>query len=155
MEKLNYEHLNEELVNAAPELKPAYEQEIEWWEGEKPSPHNVFGSVLNSFLLSLDAEEVSQHSDVLQRIFELLERMAEHPENSDIQGVLTSTVLYQIVDPERLEWLARMREYMGTETLRLARTVASDFGRHGCLKVLGGPEGSQIFAGSNGGMGTP
>jgi hypothetical protein len=129
--------LNRKLFEVAPELKPVADSKLAYWEDEEPNSHVVYGDVLAEYLRSTDVEE---DYDVLRRIFDLLETLAEYPQGTTEYSVLVTEVLDYIMTPERSEWLEKVRKrFMGEETLRLARIVAEDYGpgREECLRALG------------------
>jgi len=129
--------LNRKLFEVFPELKPVADSKLAYWEDEEPNSHVVYGDVLAEYLRSTDVEE---DYDVLRRIFDLLETLAEYPQGTTEYSVLVTEVLDYIMTPERSEWLEKVRKrFMGEETLRLARIVAEDYGpgREECLRALG------------------
>jgi len=129
--------LNRKLFEVVPELKPIADSKLAYWEDEEPNSHVVYGDVLAEYLRSTDVEE---DYDVLRRIFDLLETLAEYPQGTTEYSVLVTEVLDYIMTPERSEWLEKVRKrFMGEETLRLARIVAEDYGPGGeeCLRALG------------------
>jgi hypothetical protein len=83
--------------------------------------------VLNPYLLRLltSTESVDQHTDVLRRIFALLERMARH-DDVRVHEVVAVTVCERLgSDPATL---AAARPFMGDATRRMSHDVEAFWG---------------------------
>jgi hypothetical protein len=121
---MNYEMLNDMLIQNVPELKQAYLKELEWWDGEQPGAHNIFGDVLNPYLI----ERLDQMDDekVLKRVFNFLESMALS-EDEKVKEVLTCTVLERLGDDTKI--LERAEAFMGENTKKLSQDVEKGLGR--------------------------
>ena len=118
-----YEDLSDKLMEVVPELRPAYEKELAWWGDDQPGQHVVYGDVLNPYLISL--LESGDNPETLRRIFDLLEKMANHPDVL-VQQVVAVTVCEQLTDRE--EWITEAWPYMGSKTRELAKEVADFWG---------------------------
>lgn len=117
MIELTYQNLGDKLIEAVPELRPQYEQELQGWGEEEPGAHNIYGDVLNPFLLSLlksDAQE-----DTLRRIFDFLEELANH-NDPNVQDVVGATVIERLHGAGELK---HARRYMGPRTLQISREI--------------------------------
>ncbi len=93
MSEINESNMGVKLVEYIPELKDLYDDEIRWWNGEEPGFHNLYGDVLNPFLLDLLGNELKekQNKQLLERIFDFLEILA-CLEDSYMQEVVHVTV---------------------------------------------------------------
>lgn len=119
--EMTYENMSERLIELLPELRPGYEETMEWWDGDTPGNHVIYGDLLNPYLLSL--LEQGGESEALRRIFDFLEVIANHSD-SDVRGVLTATVLWRLGG--RKDLLPEASKYMGPETLELHHRIESD-----------------------------
>jgi len=121
---IDYDNLDQIMVEALPELRAAYEAEREGWEPGKPGAHIIYGDIVNPYLISLLDE--GEQGELLHRIFDLLERMADS-EDSRIQEVVAFTVCERLGDDK--VWLAKARPYMGEATPRFSREAENFWGR--------------------------
>lgn len=121
---LTSNNIIESFLETIPEMKDTYKDEIEWWEGEFPGLHNIFGDVLNPFLL--EHLKMEENRVLLQRIFDFLEEMATSTDN-DIDNVLVVTILARIGDD--IECLKKAVKYMGSNTLKKSYQFEKDLGR--------------------------
>jgi hypothetical protein len=121
---MTYETLVEELLRNIPEVKPMYDKEIEWWDGNGPGPHNIFGDVLNPYLINL----LKQDEDIilLKKIFHLLESMAKS-EDVLVQEVLECTILERLGDDRII--LEKARKYMGKASQKMSNDIEKGLGR--------------------------
>lgn len=120
MSEITFENMSEKLVEAIPELKPAYEKELQWWRGEEAGAHNIYAEVLNTHLLSLLESVVdTQTEETLSRIFKFLEELSNH-EDIRIQEVVGVTVIERLYGAGLLE---KARRYMGPATLQMSREI--------------------------------
>jgi len=112
-----YDDVVSELLRALPELSGSYESERQWWGAEVPSPHIVFGNVLNPYVDRLldKADEVS-----LGRVFSFLERLAIASDARTQEVVAVTVCEHLVAHPERLD-LAR--RFMGPSTLTISLEV--------------------------------
>lgn len=118
-----WDALAKELIEKIPELKPFYNRELKEWD-EFPGNHNIFGNVLNPFLIKLLEEE--NHELLKKRIFNFLEAMAQS-EDVKIQEVLTVTVLERLGDSKDI--LIKAKRYMGEKTILFCEEIERWLGR--------------------------
>jgi len=121
---MEYCNLSKELIICIPELRDKYEQELELWDGEDPGAHNIFGDILNPFLIEAlhkDADE-----ELLKKVFLFLERMATS-NDSLVQEVLGCTVLERIGDDKVI--LQKAKKYMQEETKKISEEIENGWGR--------------------------
>jgi hypothetical protein len=113
--------MSEKLVEAIPELKAGYEEELKWWGKEEAGAHNIYGDLLNPYLLSsLKSEPRSQtQEDILKRVFAFLEELANH-DDPHVQEVVAVTVLERLYGAGLLE---KARRYMGPATLQMSKEI--------------------------------
>lgn len=118
---MKYCNLSKELIICIPELRTIYEQELELWDGEDPGAHNIFGDVLNPFLIEELHKDVKD--ELLEKVFEFLESMAT---SNDVlvQEVLGCTVLERIGDDKTI--LKKAEKYMKEETKKLVKKLKMD-----------------------------
>lgn len=114
---IRYEDASEALPDNLPELRDAYQAELIWWDTEIPSPHVVYGDVLNPYL-----ERLVRSGDeaALRRAFSFLEILS-CSEDTRVQEIVAVTVCEGLSADERLLNLAR--RYMGTATRKISDEV--------------------------------
>lgn len=105
-----YKQINAALVDALPELRDKYEEELAAW-GEEMGPHVIYGDLLNPYLAQLlDAPDDQTTRESLRRVFDLLEQLLAHPD-PDFSDVARTTVAEDLESNRpRLE---RARRFMG------------------------------------------
>lgn len=120
------ETIVESLLDIIPEIRPYYDKEMELWTDSNPGLHNVFGNVLNPFLLdAIDSDGLNKDS-LLCRIFNFLEKMAIS-NDEQVVNVLMATVLERIGDD--VHTLKTSYQFMGPNTKRLSDVVEKGLGR--------------------------
>jgi hypothetical protein len=119
--EVTYQNLGDKLVEAVPELRTRYEQELQWWGEEEPGAHNIYGDVLDPFLISLLKSESKSlaEEETLKRVFDFLEELANN-DDSRVQDVAGATVLERLHGAGELQ---RARSYMGPRTLQMSREI--------------------------------
>lgn len=124
MNELTYKNAHLKMLEAIPELKEKYDEEIRWWGNEKPGQHIIFGDVFTDFMIAL--LKSSENEVLLKRMFAFLEKMATSS-NEDVVNVATVTVCEDLAgDPT---WLTKARQYMGPETRKISDRVEKWWGR--------------------------
>lgn len=113
-----------ELVKQIPEIKNLLLEELNWWRGEEPGLHNIFGNVLNPFLVELLAKEGEEELKV--RIFGFLEQMAISPDEY-VENILAVTVLERLGDDKSI--LEEAYKYMGAQTRITSDQIEIGWGR--------------------------
>lgn len=84
---------NLRLIEALPEIKDRYDEEVEWQEGDDTGSHVVFGDVLTPYLLeNIKAKNIN----IVKMVFDFLEEMLK---TNDVYAseVITCSVLESIV----------------------------------------------------------
>lgn len=120
MSTITYESLSKRLIETVPELAPQYEKELEWWGGEEAGAHNIYGDVLNPYLISLLQSDPNPGTEeVLNRIFAFLEVLSKHPD-VHVPEVVGVTVLEVLLGAGLLE---KARRYMGPATLQMSKEI--------------------------------
>lgn len=120
MSDITYANLSKKLVETIPELLPQYEKELAWWGGEEPGPHNIYGDVLNPYLITLlRSEPTPDNEEVLNRIFAFLEVLSNQ-DDVHIPEVVGVTVIEVLLGVGLLEIA---RRYMGPRTLQMSREI--------------------------------
>jgi hypothetical protein len=119
--EITYGNLAEKLIEVVPELKPEYQKELEWWGEEEAGAHNIYGDLLNPYLISLLKSEPKSKAqeEFLKRIFAFLEELANH-DDPHVQEVVGATVLERLYGVGELQ---RARSYMGPRTLHMSREI--------------------------------
>lgn len=125
MNQLSENNVVEMLLQSIPEIKQIYEDEIEWWDGEFPGLHNIFGDVLNPYLVDLLRND--KNEEILKRVFDFLEDMATC-DDEYVKNVLMATVLEYLGDDRKI--LMASQKYMGSFTKKLSMEVESGLGRN-------------------------
>lgn len=128
--KLTKENIIEEFLTLVPELKERYEKEMEWWSGEFPGFHNLFGNVLNPYLEEIHDKylkvEKEDYKDILCRIYSFIEYMAISSDD-DIKNVVQVTILEKIGDNKVI--LENAYKFMGKEAKKLSDEIEKYWGR--------------------------
>jgi hypothetical protein len=119
-----YETLVNMLIQSIPELEQAYIKEMEWWDGEQSGAHNIFGDVLNPFLI----EKLNLLDDrhLIERIFDFLELMALS-QDEKVKEVLACTVLERLGDDKSM--LRQAESFMKENTKKISYDVEKGLGR--------------------------
>jgi len=92
-ERLEYENLPARLAEEVPELRVPYEEYLQWWGGEEPGSHNVYGDLLNPYLISLLSTDVDPKT--LVPVFRLMEDLAAHDDHR-VREVAAYTVIERL-----------------------------------------------------------
>jgi len=122
--QLNEKNIVVKLLYSIPEIREEYELEFEWWDGEFPGLHNIFGDVFNPFLIRLIKN--NNNLNLLKRTFEFLENMAISNDDN-VKNVLSVTVLENLGDDKKI--LNKSFEYMGANTKKLSLEIEESLGR--------------------------
>lgn len=102
--------VNEALVEAVPELRERYQEEIAAW-GEEMGPHVIYGDVLNPYLARLlDSPDEPINAEILRRVFAFLETLLANPDR-DFSDVARTTVAEDLESNKRR--LEHARRFMG------------------------------------------
>ena len=112
------------MLRVIPDLREACDGLVEWYGGDVPGPHVVFGDVLDPYLVELLTAD--RQDAALVAAFSLLEEMATSTDVA-VQEVLATTVLERLGDDRAI--LERARRYMGPATRRLSEEVERGWGR--------------------------
>lgn len=120
MNTLTYQGAVDALLEAVPELAPAYAREVESWKDEKPGAYIVFEDLVHELLVPL--LKSGQGKEVLKRLFGLFEQMATSEDREAVNLLWVAELEFLIGQPEQLRtaWA-----YMGPHTKALARTAAA------------------------------
>jgi hypothetical protein len=112
-----FENARDSLMTFLPELREAYEKELQWWGAETPGVHVIYGDVLNPYL---DQALAVGDTSTLRRVFEFIELLA-HSSDRRLQEVVAVTICEHLREnPVTLE---KARVYMGRATRRILRDV--------------------------------
>lgn len=110
---IQYEELSNLLIQEIPELTEKYRKELEWWEDEEPGPHNIYGDVLNPYLLGLLRKD--NQNKKLKKVFSFIEELA-NSNSKKVQEVVAVTVLERLsTEPDLLK---KAEKYMGPKTMQ-------------------------------------
>jgi hypothetical protein len=122
--QVHYANMAEALIEAVPDLRAPYAEELRVWGDELPGPHIIFGDVLNPYLIKLlDSHHTTEQ---LQKVFEFLELLAHH-DDVYIQELVAVTVCERLGD--RRELLQKARKFMGPRTRQFSKEVEDFWGR--------------------------
>jgi hypothetical protein len=108
----------QEMLKAVPELKQAYKEELELWDGEDPGLHNIFGNVFNPYLVNL--LKSGRNREKLERIFSFLEDMA-HSSDPEVINVLYVTILERLGGDDGTPVIAQ--HFMGPKTKIMSQEI--------------------------------
>lgn len=110
-EEITYENMVDKMIEALPELRSAFAKESASWT-EVQGPHIIYSFVLYDSLKSaMNALEANQA--LIQRIFDFLEILANHPEEH-VQEVVHNSVCENICSDEIV--LQKAQKFMGKRT---------------------------------------
>lgn len=116
---VTYNNMSDRLIDVLPELKEKYLAELEWWEGDTPGPHNIFGHQLLMpyiyFLL-----DSSDYRTELERLFNFVELLAGHPDK-DVRDVVATTVMPNICGNKTRIKVAK--KYLGENTKKICKLI--------------------------------
>lgn len=105
-----YRRINAALIEALPELRERYEEEVAAW-GEEMGPHVIYGDLLNPYLGQLlDFANEQRTRENLRRVFDFLEDLLGNadPDFADV----ARTAIAEDLRSDR-DRLARARPLMG------------------------------------------
>lgn len=105
-----YRRINAALIEALPELRERYEEEVAAW-GEEMGPHVIYGDLLNPYLGQLlDFANEQRTRENLRRVFDFLEDLLGNadPDFADVARTAIAEDLRS--DRDRLD---RARPLMG------------------------------------------
>lgn len=116
--EITYLTLVDRLLEVVPELRDAYNEELEWWAPDQAGPHIIYGDLLNPYLTNL--LESGGNPDALKRIFGLLEEIIGNP-NEPIRSVAAASVLEYLWSEKR--WRDEASNWMGPRTRLFCETA--------------------------------
>lgn len=123
MSTLTYDDLMDRLLVAVPEMRPAYHEHVDYFEGHL-QPHLFFGVDLAPYIVSMLKSDGDRAT--LKRVFQFLEEMALSPCDR-VQNVL-ATAVCEDISGHSPEVLAKARVYMGEATTRISHEMAVGWG---------------------------
>ena len=121
---MNYKTLVSQLIQAIPEIEPAYNDELTWWDDEQPGVHAIFGNVLNPLLI--EKLTLREDKQLLERIFDFFELMASSRDEK-VTEVLLCTVLERLGDDDLI--LKQAEPFMKDTTKKLCHDLEKELGR--------------------------
>lgn len=125
MATLHENNVIERLLLTIPEIKQAYQKEIEWWSDETPGLHNILGNIMNPFVTNL-LRRSANNDALIKRIFTFYEDMAISNDEY-VRNVLQVTLLEYLGDDKQI--LETALRYMGTNTKKLSDDIERHLGR--------------------------
>ncbi|WP_289356240.1 hypothetical protein [Paenibacillus sp. S-12] len=114
---MEYENLIERLLKAVPQIRPYYEEEIEWLEEDLP--HVIFGMVVTPFLIKSIKEEKE-----ITNLYDFFEEMALSEEK--VQEVLVVSVIESLITEREI--IETAKSNMGESTRIICETVEKAYG---------------------------
>jgi hypothetical protein len=127
-EDLHFATVTDVLLLRFPELRDAYQRELEIWRDDRPGPSLVFRSLLRPlFIKQLDSEE---DLSLLKRIMDFFEDMARSSDREVVKLLQAQLFEGLVATPSRL---ATAWKYLGEESKRLAAETANISGREKSL----------------------
>lgn len=121
---INKDNIIEKLLENFHELKNEYKKELEWWNGQIPGLHIVFGNIFNPYIIEL--LKSNENDKKLKIIFNFLEELASS-NDPEIKNVLTVTILEQLGDDPKI--LQTAQTYMKSKTRILSDGIEKYLGR--------------------------
>lgn len=120
---MNYNNLVFTMLGELPELRPAYEEEMQWLDEELP--HVIFSMVLNPYLFDLLGSIDDVPKSILTRIFSFLEVMA-NSNDKKIEEVLVVTVLESLAMERAI--IPEAKKLMGPNALVFLENMERSIG---------------------------
>ncbi len=114
---MDYDNLIEKLLIAVPQIRPYYEEEIEWLEEDLP--HVIFGMVVTPFIIKSTEEQTE-----IDNLYTFLEEMALS--NEKVQEVLVVSVLESLITERHI--INKVKLSMGKITKELCETTEKVYG---------------------------
>lgn len=114
---MEYENLIERLLADVPQIRPQYEEEIEWLEEDLP--HVIFGMVVTPFIIRSIKEQKE-----MSNLYSFLEEMALADEK--VQEVLVVSVLESLITERDIIEIAK--SHMGEVTKEMCETTEKAYG---------------------------
>ncbi len=121
---MTYLHLIDNLLQTIPEIEQSYINELDWWDGEPPGAHIVFGDILNPLLI--EKLKMNDDIDLLKRIFDFFELMALS-DDEKVKEVLACTVLERLGDDKFI--LQQAEYFMKKSTMQMSYNLEKGLGR--------------------------
>ncbi|OKP73898.1 hypothetical protein A3842_21395 [Paenibacillus sp. P3E] len=114
---MEYENLIERLLADVPQIRPHYEEEIEWLEEDLP--HVIFGMVVTPFII----KSIETQKEV-SNLYSFLEEMAVADDK--VQEVLVVSVLESLITDRDI--IDTAKSHMGKLTKTLCETTETEYG---------------------------
>jgi hypothetical protein len=114
---ITFENARDSLATFLPELRAAYEKELEWWGAETPGVHVIYGDLLNPHL---DQALAADDTSTIRRVFDFIELLAHSPDRR-LQDVVAVTICEHL--RENPTTLGKARGYMGRATRKILKAV--------------------------------
>ncbi|MBG9944241.1 hypothetical protein ABE237_16190 [Brevibacillus formosus] len=115
---MEYGNIIRKLLTDVPQIRPYYEEEIEWLEEDLP--HVIFGMVLTPYII----KSLEEHRNV-ETIFNFLEEMALSVDEK-VQELLVVSVLESLITERGIIEIAK--SHMGERTRQLFKTAEQAYG---------------------------
>ncbi|WP_059171346.1 hypothetical protein [Bacillus sp. FJAT-27445] len=115
---MEYNNLINRLLNDIPQIRPMYEEEIEWLEEDLP--HVIFGIIVTPFII-----KQLQENQKVTTLFDFLEEMALCNDEK-VQEVLVVSVLELLITEREIIDLAK--NMMGNRTKQLCTVTEKAYG---------------------------
>lgn len=120
-EDITFENMVHKLPEAIPELRAAYDRQIQWWGAEEPAAHAAYEEIVSKAIGRILRTETPDER-LLQKIFDFLELLANHPEER-VQEVVHNSLCEPICSDELA--LQRTQKYMGPRTRDFCKTIVT------------------------------
>lgn len=121
LEAIHYQNLTEKLLEAVPEVVPAYNREMQWWGKDRPGQHIVFHTILTPHIAALLGKHGSESE--LRRVFGFLETLASHSDE-EVQNVIAVTMCEDICSDEVM--LQKAQPFLGEKTRQFCKSLMGE-----------------------------
>jgi hypothetical protein len=113
-----YETVSDLLVKELPELSGPYLELLDYWNGERPGPHIVYGDILNPFI---DAKLQEEDREASVRIFRFIESLLLCAD-ARVADMASVEICEHIAFSDKSIW-RRARPFMGQATQKRCEEI--------------------------------
>jgi len=121
---MTYDNINPVLLEKLPELAREFEEEHDYWEGEKVPSHILYEKVLNhsGFMANLLLQDCD--TMLIERVFDFFEEMA-NCDDEEVRNLLQVTILEYLWSD--YEMLSCAHKYMHARTRKICDEIQAYF----------------------------
>lgn len=119
---ITFRNMVHKLPEAIPELKAAYQAQIEWWGEEEPAAHPAYSRIVTDTIKKMFRTDAAEDAALLRKIFDFLELLANHPEEH-VQEVVHNSVCEALCSDEAV--LQKTQRYMGPTVKEFCKSIST------------------------------